>query len=198
MPMHREKSRKQIIHLYGVEEDISNELIKPIFTYGFVKPHAYSRRTEIIDDIEHMSKGRHTPLHIFYGKDHQLTRELAEAHYWMHGEKDFFEDLISMITEGPTYQFILEGENAINSLASIAGATDPRKASQNTIRGKYGDKRPGMIAYNAVHRADSLETFVHEVSLHFSRDEMTDFFWQRYDAYKEWIESQKPPAGKEA
>ena len=102
------------------------------------------------------------------------------------------EDLVTMMI-GPTYQFILMGKNAIDSFSSIVGATDPRKAGENTVRHKYGEPQRG-IAYNAVHRSDSPESFVTEAQLHFDRSEMDDIFWERIEAYKKYLDSIK--AGK--
>ena len=42
--------------------------------------------------------------------------------------------------------------------------------------------------YNAVHASDGLESFIREIEIHFSRDELGVEFWTRLDAYKQWLE----------
>lgn len=173
-----------------VHIDISDEFAKPVYTFGFVKPHAYAHRDEIMADIEQTSVHGGNPLYVLRSKDYHLSRAEAEEHYAVHRERPFFNDLIAMIIEGPIHEFLLVGLDAIPEFRKIVGATDPAKAEPGTLRHKYGEPRKGL-AYNAVHGSDGLENFVHEVGLHFGRDELGELFWARVDAYKAWLESLK-------
>lgn len=181
------KPERIIIRPYDVPLDITDEMTAPIFTYGFVKPHAYDRKNEIMNDIENLGHEQGRWLHLFYGKDDYFTEDKIRQHYRVHKDKPFFEELVAMMI-GPTFQFVLTGKDAIKSFSSIVGATDPRKAGPHTLRRKYGQPELG-IAYNAVHRSDSPASFIEESELHFDRSEMNPIFWERVDAYKKWLNS---------
>ena len=58
---------------------------------------------------------------------------------------------------------ILEGRNAILLNREIMGATDPKKAEQNTIRKLYGIS----IDKNSVHGSDSKENAENEINFFF-------------------------------
>ena len=175
---------------HGGMLDITDEVDRPIYTFGFVKPHAYARRSEIMDDIWNLSEKRQTPLYVFREKDDQITPELAVQHYWAHRDRPFFQDLIKMVT-GDVHSFVLAGKDAIPYFRALLGATDSSKAEPDTLRHKYGEPTRG-IAYNAVHGSDSLQSVVTETALHFGRDELDPIVWQRIDAYKQWLDNMKP------
>ena len=54
---------------------------------------------------------------------------------------------------------ILEGKNAVLANRKLMGATDPKKAEENTIRKLYGIS----IDKNSVHGSDSLENAKQEI-----------------------------------
>ena len=58
---------------------------------------------------------------------------------------------------------ILEGENAILSNRKLMGATDPKKAEENTIRKKFGLS----IDKNSVHGSDSKDNAKKEIAFFF-------------------------------
>ena len=58
---------------------------------------------------------------------------------------------------------ILEGENAIKLNRKLMGATDPKKAEDNTIRKLYGLS----IDKNSVHGSDSAENAKKEINFFF-------------------------------
>ena len=57
----------------------------------------------------------------------------------------------------------LEGENAVLKIEKLMGATDPKKAEENTIRKLYGIS----IDKNSVHGSDSLENAKKEINFFF-------------------------------
>src|SRR3989338_7611210 len=170
----------------GGRMDITEEVNKPIYTFGFVKPHAYPRYKEIMGDIWNLSESRSSPLYVLVQKDDYMTPEVAEKHYAAHRERPFFGDLIRMVT-GPTHLFLLAGDDAIPSFRSILGATDPSRAEEGTLRRKYGEPERG-VAYNAVHGSDGIGSMVTETLLHFGREDVDEFVWARIDAYKKWLD----------
>ena len=58
---------------------------------------------------------------------------------------------------------ILEGENAILKNRELMGATDPKKAEENTIRKLFGIS----IDKNSVHGSDSLDNAIKEINFFF-------------------------------
>ncbi|MEO0232751.1 MAG: nucleoside-diphosphate kinase [candidate division WOR-3 bacterium] len=93
----------------------------------------------------------------------RLKKEEAEKFYMPHKGKDFFNKLIDFITSGEVVGILVEKENAIEKLRELVGETDPKKARCGTIRHMFGEN----ITENAVHAADSLESFKREVSIFF-------------------------------
>ncbi len=93
----------------------------------------------------------------------RFTKEEAEKFYIVHKGKDFFEKLINFITSGEVVGILVEKENAIEKLRELVGDTDPKKARCGTIRYMLGEN----ITYNAVHAADSEESFKRELSFFF-------------------------------
>lgn len=77
----------------------------------------------------------------------------AEKHYAVHSDKPFYGTLLNYITSGQVVAVLLQGEDAVQRVRKINGATDPRQAAENTIRYLYGINK----TENAVHASDSLE-----------------------------------------
>jgi nucleoside-diphosphate kinase len=86
-------------------------------------------------------------------RQQQLARAHAEGFYAVHRERPFFGELVEFMTRGPVVVVALERENAVQHWRTVIGATDPAKASDGTIRKKYGRN----VAENAVHGSDSEE-----------------------------------------
>jgi nucleoside-diphosphate kinase len=92
-----------------------------------------------------------------------LTRETAEEHYGEHRERPFFGELVEFITGGPLVALVVEGPRAIEAFRTLAGATDPVKATPGTIRGDLALE----IGENIVHGSDSPESAKREIELFF-------------------------------
>lgn len=90
--------------------------------------------------------------------------ELAKEHYDEHVDKPFFNDLVDYITSGPSCVLIIEGENAIERVRKINGATNPKEAQDNTIRALYGLE----LSKNTVHASDSQKSAKREISIWFA------------------------------
>ncbi|MCL2679112.1 MAG: nucleoside-diphosphate kinase [Dehalococcoidia bacterium] len=101
----------------------------------------------------------------------KLSRENAEQHYSVHSEKPFFPGLINYITSGPIMAAVFEGEDAINTIRKVMGATNPEKADTGTIRKDFGTD----IERNAVHGSDGPETAAQEIKLYFSGIELQNY-----------------------
>jgi nucleoside-diphosphate kinase len=97
-----------------------------------------------------------------------MDKALARRHYAVHEGKPFFNSLVDYITSAPIVAIVFEGQNAIEQIRKIMGATDPAKAEKGTIRADFGMD----IQNNAVHGSDSLENAVKEIALFFKKNEI--------------------------
>ena len=100
-----------------------------------------------------------------------VSQELARRHYGVHEGKPFFEGLIKYITSAPVVVAVFEGKDAIATVRSTVGATNPVQAAPGTIRGDLAVE----IGRNLVHASDSPETARSEVALFFNGDELIDW-----------------------
>ncbi|MEK6264262.1 MAG: nucleoside-diphosphate kinase [Clostridium sp.] len=128
-------------------------------TLVLIKPDGVNRGLvgRIINQYEEKS------LEIVALKMMMATKESAEKHYSEHATKNFFEELISYITEGKICAIILMGEKAVDVVRKINGDKDPTKAEIGSIRGKFTlDK-----TQNLVHASDSSESAEREITIWF-------------------------------
>ena len=93
----------------------------------------------------------------------QTPKELAEEHYAEHKDKPFFGELVDFITSGPVLAFVLAGKNAVTSVRTINGATNPVDATPGSIRGDYAL----TMDSNLVHASDSVDSAAREIHLWF-------------------------------
>ena len=136
-------------------------------TLVIIKPNAVQR--EIIGEI--ISRIEKRGLKIIAMKMFLIDKELAEQHYQEHKGKEFYNELIDMITSGPSVVMILEGENTVEIVRKMCGATDPGKALPGTIRGDYGMR----ITHNIIHASDSLSASEREIKIFFREDEIIKY-----------------------
>ncbi len=100
-----------------------------------------------------------------------MDKALAERHYAVHAGKPFFADLIAYITSTPVVAGVFAGENAVEAIRKIMGATDPARAEAGTIRRDFGLD----VQQNSTHASDSVETAEKEIRLFFAEDEIFDY-----------------------
>lgn len=93
----------------------------------------------------------------------QTPKELAQEHYAEHKDKPFFGELVDFITSGPVLAFVLAGKNAVTSVRTINGATNPADATPGSIRGDYAL----TMDSNVVHASDSIDSAAREIHLWF-------------------------------
>ncbi|WP_134764929.1 nucleoside-diphosphate kinase [Nocardioides sp. 1609] len=92
-----------------------------------------------------------------------IDGEIADQHYAEHVERDFYPPLRTFATSGPLVSLVLEGDEAIDVVRAINGATDGRKAAPGTIRGDLSLSN----RENLVHASDSPESAEREIALWF-------------------------------
>ena len=87
----------------------------------------------------------------------------ADEHYAEHVEKEFYPPLREFVTSGPMLAAILEGDEAVEVVRALNGATDGRKAAPGTIRGDWSLSN----RENLVHGSDSPESAEREIKIWF-------------------------------
>lgn len=109
-----------------------------------------------------------------------VTRELAENHYIHLKDKPFFSELIEYIQgkiHGEPYNRVLalvyQGEDAIQKLRRIAGATNPEEADPISIRGAYGRITTKGVYENVIHCSSDPAEAAREIKLWFEPSEIT-------------------------
>lgn len=129
-----------------------------------IKPDAVERNLigRIIGRIE--EKG----MKLLALKMLHMDRRLAEKHYVVHTGKPFFKGLVTYITSGPIVACVFGGENAVEAIRGVMGATDPAKAAPGTIRKDFAQD----IERNSVHGSDAPESAKHEIALFFTEKEI--------------------------
>jgi nucleoside-diphosphate kinase len=93
----------------------------------------------------------------------QVDGELADKHYAEHVDKAFYPPLRTFVTSAPSVAVIVEGDEAVEVVRALNGATDGRKAAPGTIRGDFSLSN----RENLVHGSDSPESAEREIALWF-------------------------------
>ena len=129
-------------------------------TLSIIKPDAVERNlSEKIKEIFLKNE-----LKIIESKKIKLSVEEASEFYKVHQTKPFYNNLCKYLSSGPIIAMILEGEDAILKNRKLMGATDPKKADENTIRKMYGLS----IDKNSVHGSDSPDNAKKEINFFFN------------------------------
>ncbi len=133
-------------------------------TLTIIKPDGVRQKSigEVIRRLE-ASKFRIVGMKMVH-----LTPEKAGAFYAVHKERPFYQSLIRFMSSGPIVPMVLEGENAIERLRSLMGATDPAKAAEGTIRKDLASN----VEQNVVHGSDSPASAAIEIPFFFSQTEL--------------------------
>ncbi|MFI1988436.1 nucleoside-diphosphate kinase [Actinoplanes sp. NPDC020271] len=92
-----------------------------------------------------------------------MDAELADQHYAEHVEKAFYPPLKEFMTSGPLAAVVLSGDEVIEVVRAMIGATDGRKAAAGTIRGDFALSN----RENLVHASDSPDSAKRELALWF-------------------------------
>ena len=129
-------------------------------TLSIIKPDAVERNLSEEIKNEFKKKG----FNILKEKKVKLEKAEAEKFYQIHQSKPFYNDLCEYLSSGPIIAMILEKENAVAENRKLMGATDPKKAEDNTLRKKYGIS----IDKNSVHGSDSFENAKVEINFFFN------------------------------
>ena len=109
----------------------------------------------------------------------QLPGDKAREHYAEHKDKPFFNDLVKFITSAPLVAMAVEGENAVEGMRQMIGATNPLSAAPGSIRGDLAQ----TIGFNLVHGSDSKASADRELKIFF---EVGNFVSRKHDL-SQWL-----------
>ncbi|TDB70200.1 nucleoside-diphosphate kinase [Micromonospora sp. KC723] len=128
-------------------------------TLVLIKPDAVRRGLvgEIISRFER--KG----LRIDAMQTRTLDGDFADQHYAEHVDKPFYPPLKAFMTGGPLVALVLSGDQVIEVVRGMIGATDGRRAAAGTIRGDLSLSN----RENLVHASDSVDSAKREIALWF-------------------------------
>jgi len=124
-------------------------------TLSIVKPDGVKKK--LIGEI--IRRFEQNGLRIAALKMLTMSKDEAKGFYIVHKERPFYESLTSFMSEGPIVVIVIEGENVINRVRELMGATNPKDASPGTIRADFGSD----IEHNIVHGSDSKESASFEI-----------------------------------
>ncbi len=93
-----------------------------------------------------------------------LSIAQAGEFYGVHRERGFFGELVEFMTSGPCMPLVLEREDAVATLRTVIGATDPAEAAEGTVRKLYAESK----GKNAIHASDSDENATREAAFFFA------------------------------
>lgn len=97
-----------------------------------------------------------------------LSAEKAAQLYAPHQGKPFYQSLVDFMTSGPLVAVCLEGQNTIEIVRLINGATNPAESQPGTIRGDFSNH----LTENVVHASDSVENAARELQILFDPGEI--------------------------
>ncbi len=128
-------------------------------TLVLIKPDALRRGLvgEVIARFERKGLAIHTMVL------RTMDADLADRHYAEHVDKGFYPPLKEFMTGGPLVALIISGEEAVEVVRNLVGATDGRKAAAGTIRGDLSLSN----RENLVHASDSADSAKREIALWF-------------------------------
>jgi nucleoside-diphosphate kinase len=93
----------------------------------------------------------------------KMSKREAEGFYAVHRGKSFFESLTTFMSSGPAVVMVLEGDNVIQRVRNLMGATNPEEAVEGTLRREFGSN----IEKNVVHGSDGPDTAAFEIGYFF-------------------------------
>jgi nucleoside-diphosphate kinase len=141
-------------------------------TLIIAKPDAVQRGLvgEIITRMER--KG----LKLLGMKMASLDETMLRTHYAEHIEKPFYAGLEDFMKSSPVVLMAWEGYSCVETVRTLVGATNGRKADAGTIRGDFGLS----TGRNLVHASDSADNGLAEVSNFFDPSELYDYDKSEY------------------
>ena len=126
-------------------------------TLVIIKPEAVMKK--LVGRIISIYEDNH--LEIIHAHRVLPTKEVLEKHYEDHKGKDFFQSLIDYMSSSEVMVLILEGDNVVNIVREVNGATNPQNAKPGSIRYMFGEN----IEANVVHGSETVERAAKEIEI---------------------------------
>jgi len=101
----------------------------------------------------------------------QLNDAIIEEHYDFLMDKPFFPSIKKYMTRTPVVALAVTGVNAILTVRSLTGATNPQEALPGSIRGDFGLTIDG----NIIHASDTPENAEIELNRFFGGKDIFDY-----------------------
>lgn len=142
-------------------------------TLVLIKPDAIKRG--IVGAV--LSKFETLRLDLIGVKVLRVSRSLAEAHYQHIRHKPFFNETVEYL-EGKLHQvpsvvaLVFWGEDAIERVRQMTGATHPEKADPMSVRGAFGRMATNGLMENVVHASSDRADAEREIRLWFEPQEL--------------------------
>ncbi|MES2522151.1 MAG: nucleoside-diphosphate kinase [Gemmatimonadota bacterium] len=93
-----------------------------------------------------------------------LSAAQSGEFYGVHKGRPFYGELVDFMSSGPCMPLILERDDAVATLRTVIGATDPAEAAEGTVRKLYAESK----GRNAIHASDSDENAALESAFFFA------------------------------
>ena len=124
-----------------------------------------------------LSRLSESKLKIIGAKVIRVTEELAKRHYSHLKDEPFFTELIAYITgkmhgENRVMCLVYWGEEAIQKVRDIVGATNPEHAEPTSVRGAYGRILTSGLFENVIHASSNESEAEREIKLWFNPEEI--------------------------
>lgn len=94
----------------------------------------------------------------------ELDKQMVAHRYAHLLNEDFYPELESYMLSGPVFAMVVTGDNVIDGMRKIIGATDPRDAAPHTIRADFARN----VTENAIHGSDTEENAAIEITRFFN------------------------------
>ncbi|MBT3392449.1 MAG: nucleoside-diphosphate kinase [Elusimicrobiaceae bacterium] len=140
-------------------------------TLVIMKPDAIKKRITgiVLDRIEHYG------FELVAAKVTKVSKKLAEEHYRDIKKHPAYEDTIKFMMgefhdQNKVYVFVFEGENVINKVREVLGATNPHFTKPWTIRGAFGQIKKDHLE-NVAHASSSVKEAKREIALWFKKED---------------------------
>jgi nucleoside-diphosphate kinase len=99
-----------------------------------------------------------------------MTKTEAGEFYGVHKGRPFYAELVEFMSSGPCMPLVLSRGDAVATLRSVIGATDPAEAADGTVRKLYAESK----GRNAIHASDSDENATLESGFFFAARQLVE------------------------
>lgn len=128
-------------------------------TLVLIKPDAVSKN--LIGKIISMYEENGLVVDGMYKR--KLDEDILRVHYAEHVNRDFYPSLVEFMLEDEVVVLRIGGENAVQLVRDINGATNPAKSRPGTIRYILGES----VQRNVVHGSADLDEAERELNIWF-------------------------------